>query len=334
MQTKPIILIPMGDPSGIGPEIVAKSLDKQEIYSLSKPIVVGNQQIMEQAIKITNVDLSINTIQAVHEANYDYGAIDLIHIDNIDMDQFEFGKVNGMSGRASHDYIKYTIELIQNGEADSMATTPINKESLQAGEVPHIDHTAMLSAYTNSEDPMTMFEVLGLRIFFLTRHLSLKDAIGQMTEERVYSYLHRCNSALNLLGIENPSVAVAGLNPHAGENGLFGDEEGKELTPGIERAKNDGLNVAGPVPADSVFHQALHGKYDAVLSLYHDQGHIAAKMTDFERTVSITNGLPFLRTSVDHGTAYDIAGQNIASEVSMVEAILACAKYTPYFNNQ
>ncbi|HEX7064406.1 MAG TPA: 4-hydroxythreonine-4-phosphate dehydrogenase PdxA, partial [Bacillales bacterium] len=183
------------------------------------------------------------------------------------------------------------------------------------------------------KDPLTMFEVRSLRIFFLTRHSSLKEAIGQMTKERVHDYLIRCDQALERLGLKERHLAVAGLNPHAGEQGLFGTEEIDELQPGIEAAKNDGVDAVGPVPADSVFHQAMNRKYDAVLSLYHDQGHIAAKMADFERTVSITNGLPFLRTSVDHGTAYDIAGKGIASAVSMVECIKAAAKYTPYFNS-
>jgi hypothetical protein len=180
-----------------------------------------------------------------------------------------------------------------------------------------------------------IFAIYGLyshvKQFFLTRHLSLRDAIDQITTERVHDYLRRCTEALHRLGIDNPKIAVAGLNPHSGENGLFGREELDEIKPGIERACKEGMNAVGPVPADSVFHHALHGKYDAVLSLYHDQGYIAAKMTDFERTISITNGLPFLRTSVDHGTAFDIAGKGIAGSVSMEECIKLAAKYAKKF---
>ena len=175
---------------------------------------------------------------------------------------------------------------------------------------------------------------MGCVFFFLTRHLSVADAIKQMTKERVRDYLNRCDQALQRLGVESRKLAVAGLNPHAGEGGLFGMEEVNEIKPGVELAKADGIDAYGPVPADSVFFQALNGKYDAVLSLYHDQGHIAAKMTDFHRTISITNGLPFLRTSVDHGTAFDIAWNNIASEVSMYECIKLAAEYAPKFTRE
>jgi 4-hydroxythreonine-4-phosphate dehydrogenase len=328
-QQKPVIAIPMGDAAGIGPEIAVKALNEKEIYEMCRPVVIGNKAVLEQAIGFSNLNLQLHVIRKPEEGRYEHGAIDVIHFDNIH--DLKMGEVQGMCGQAAYEYIKSAIELIQSGKCDSMATPPINKESLKAGNVPYIDHTAMLSAFTGVEDPLTMFEVLDLRIFFLTRHLSLKDAIGEMTKERVHDYLVRCDRALERLGIENRTLALAGLNPHAGEGGLFGNEETEELLPGIEAAKKDGVNAVGPVPADSVFYQALNGKYTAVLSLYHDQGHIAAKMVDFERTVSITNGLPFLRTSVDHGTAFDIAGKGIASGVSMVECIKAGAKYTPFF---
>ncbi|MYL34354.1 4-hydroxythreonine-4-phosphate dehydrogenase PdxA [Pontibacillus yanchengensis] len=327
------IALPIGDPAGIGPEITIKALNEKEIYDICNPVVIGDRDVLGKIMNSIGVHLNINELDDMSQATFTHGTIDLVNLNNIDINEYEMGVISGMCGQASYEYIQKAIEMVQGGEAGSICTPPINKESLQAGEVPYIDHTAMLSAYTDSHDPMTMFEVNDLRIFFLTRHLSLKDAIGQMTKERVHDYLNRCKGALELLGIENPKLAVAGLNPHSGEGGLFGREEIDELAPGIERAREDGIEVYGPVPADSVFHQALHGKYDAVLSLYHDQGHIAAKMADFERTVSITNGLPFLRTSVDHGTAFDIAGEGIASSVSMVEAIKAAAKYTPYFNN-
>lgn len=328
----PIIAIPLGDPAGIGPEIIVKTLNEKEIYDISKPVLIGTESVVKQALNFSNIDLKINTIEEPEEGKYEFGTIDLIDLNNITPDDYELGEVNGKCGQAAYEYIEKVINLVQEGKAGSMATPPINKESLQAGKVKYIDHTAMLSAHAGVKDPLTMFEVRGLRIFFLTRHLSLKDSIGQMTAERVNDYLIRCNNTLETLGLKNNKLAVAALNPHASENGLFGNEEAEQLKPGIEKAKENGIDAYGPVPADSVFHQALNGKYDAVLSLYHDQGHIAAKMVDFERTVSITGGLPFLRTSVDHGTAFDIAGKGIASSVSMVEAVKAAAKYTPYFD--
>ena len=326
-----IIAIPMGDPAGIGPEITVKALSNKEIYDVCSPIVIGNKDVLTNAINITQVNLEVHAINKVEEAMFRHGTIDVISIDNIDIDTLKIGEVSAACGRASFDYIQLAIELALEGKVSALATTPINKESLRAGEVPFIGHTEILEELTNSKDPLTMFEVRNMRIFFLTRHLSLKDAIGQMTKKRVHDYLLRCDEALKKLGIEDRTIAVAGLNPHAGEGGLFGTEEMDELTPGIEAAVLDGVNAVGPVPADSVFYHALNGKYAAVLSLYHDQGHIAAKMTDFERTISITNGLPFLRTSVDHGTAFDIAGTGIASCVSMEECIKLAAKYAERF---
>ena len=217
-------------------------------------------------------------------------------------------------------------------KVDAIATTPINKESLRAADVPYIGHTEMLEDISGVHDPLTMFEVETLRVFFLSRHLSLKDAIDVIKYDRVLDYIKRSTEALNKLGVKG-TMAVAGLNPHSGEHGLFGMEEVDEIEPAIIQAQKEGYDVVGPIGADSVFHQALQGKYACVLSLYHDQGHIATKTYNFEKTISITNSMPFLRTSVDHGTAYDIAGKNIASAVSMIEAVKLAAKYAPYFNS-
>ncbi|MED4081424.1 4-hydroxythreonine-4-phosphate dehydrogenase PdxA [Halalkalibacterium halodurans] len=331
MNKKPIIAIPMGDPAGIGPEITVGALNKKELYDVANPVVIGHGDMLEKMLPVMKADLTINRITTVDEAMFEYGTIDVIHLDNLNVDEVKMGTVQAQCGKAAFEYIRHAVQLANDKKVDALATTPINKESLKAAEVPYIGHTEMLADLTKTEDPLTMFEVHSMRIFFLTRHLSLKDAIDQMTKERVHDYLLRCDKALEKLGVKERRFAVAGLNPHSGENGLFGREEMDEITPGIELAKKDGINAVGPVPADSVFHHALNGRYDAVLSLYHDQGHIAAKMTDFERTISITNGLPFLRTSVDHGTAFDIAGKGIASTVSMEECIKLAAKYAPHF---
>lgn len=333
MNNRQIIAIPMGDAAGIGPEIAVKSLTNKDIYDVCKPVIVGDLDVIRKAVNITKSDVEINNIDDPENGVYKIGTIDVIDLNNIDADNLVYGKVSEKCGEAAYEYIKKSVELAMDKKVSALATTPINKESLKAAKVPYIGHTEMLEALSGSEDPLTMFEVKGMRIFFLTRHLSLKDAINQMTKERVHDYLIRCNKALERLGLDDRKFAVAGLNPHSGEGGLFGMEEVDEITPGIEMAKEDGIDVVGPVPADSVFYQALNGKYDAVLSLYHDQGHIAAKMTDFHMTVSITNGLPFLRTSVDHGTAFDIAGQNIAESISMEECIKVAAEYAESFVN-
>lgn len=329
-----IIAIPMGDAAGIGPEITVKSLAKEELYTMCKPLVVGDANILRKAIEVTGVNLKVRVVSSPAEGSYEFGTIDVMDLANINMEDFAPGEVSAQNGQAAFEFIKRSVELAMAGEVKAIATTPINKESLKAAKVPYIGHTEMLEDLGGAPDPLTMFQVKGMRIFFLTRHVSVAEAITQMTKERVRDYLNRCDKALQRLGVETRKLAVAGLNPHSGEGGLFGMEEVEEIKPGVELAKADGIDAYGPVPADSVFFQALNGKYDAVLSLYHDQGHIAAKMTDFHRTISITNGLPFLRTSVDHGTAFDIAWKNIASEVSMYECIKLAAEYAPKFTRE
>ena len=328
---KPLIAVPLGDPAGIGPEIVAKSIADRELFKIADCIVVGDKKVVENAVKITGEDLEVNVVEDPAEGDWREGVLNLIDLDNIDMEKFEFGKVSGMCGKAAFGYIKKSIELAMAGKADAVATTPINKESLRAGEINFIGHTEIFGALTGTEDPLTMFETNGMRVFFLTRHLSLREMLDKITKDRIIDYVIRCTEALRRLGVTEGTMAVAGLNPHSGEHGLFGWEEVNEITPAVEELKKMGYNVAGPVPADSVFHQAALGRYNSVLSLYHDQGHIATKTLDFDRTIAITNGMPILRTSVDHGTAFDIAGKGIAGAVSMKEAIRLAAKYAPFF---
>lgn len=328
---KPIIAVTMGDPAGIGPEIVAKSIADKATYDVARCIVIGDKKVMEKAIKIVGADLKVNVVESPADGDYSYGVLNMIDLDNIDMSRFEYGKINAMCGQAAFDYIKKSIEITMDKQADAVATTPINKESLHAAEVDFIGHTEIFGALTGTADPLTMFETNGLRVFFLTRHKSLRDMLDDIKKDRIIDYVERCTDALRRLGVKEGTMAVAGLNPHSGEHGLFGWEEVKEIAPAVEELRERGFNVAGPVPADSVFHQAAQGRFNSVLSLYHDQGHIATKTLDFDRTISITNGMPILRTSVDHGTAFDIAGKGIAGAVSMEEAIRLAAKYAPFF---
>ena len=328
---KPLIAVPIGDPAGIGPEIVSRSIDDRELFKIADCIVVGDKKIMENAIKIVGADLKINVVSDMSQCVFEEGIMNIFDLDNIDMDKFQFGKINAMCGRAAYEYIEKSIALAMSGEADAVATTPINKESLHAAEVNYIGHTEIFGALTGTEDPLTMFETNGMRVFFLTRHKSLRDMLDDIKKDRIIDYVKRCTEALNKLGVNEGTMAVAGLNPHCGEHGLFGYEEVEEIMPAVEELKKEGYDVAGPIPADSVFHQVALGKYNSVLSLYHDQGHIATKTLDFDKTISITNGMPILRTSVDHGTAFDIAGKGIAGAVSMKEAIRLAAKYAPFF---
>lgn len=328
---KPLVAIPIGDVAGVGPEITVKALALKEIFDAARCVVVGDKKIIENAIKITGTNLSVNVIDEPENGDYSEGVVNVIDLNNIDMDKFEFGKVQGMCGKAAYEYIEKSVQLANDRKVDAVATTPINKEALRAGGINFIGHTEIFGALTNTPDPLTMFEVRGLRVFFLTRHVSLRQACDMIKKDRIIDYVVRCTETLKRLGVTEGTMAIAGLNPHSGEHGLFGNEEVEEVMPAIEELKKMGYDVAGPIGADSVFHLALKGKFNSVLSLYHDQGHIATKTLDFERTIAITGGMPILRTSVDHGTAFDIAGKNIVSEVSMAEAILLAAKYSPNF---
>ena len=328
---KPIIAVPMGDPAGVGPEIAVMAAISREVYETADCVIVGDRKIIENAASIVHANITVNCIEEPQKGDYRKGILNLIDLDNVDMSEFTFGKVSGMCGKAAFAYIEKSIELANQKKVDAVATTPINKESLRAGNINFIGHTEIFGALTNTEDPLTMFETNGMRVFFLTRHVSLRDMLDMITKERIIDYVKRCLLALEKLGVKDGTMAIAGLNPHSGEHGLFGYEEVNEITPAIEELKSEGYNVTGPIGADSVFHQAALGKFNSVLSLYHDQGHIATKTLDFDKTIAITNGMPILRTSVDHGTAFDIAGTGKVSAVSMIEAILLAAKYAPNF---
>ena len=330
-QRKPLIAVPIGDPAGVGPEIVAKACALEKVNDAADVIVIGDKQVMEKAIGIVGADLTVNIVEKPADGDYRPGILNLIDLDNIDQSQFAFGVVQAMCGKAAFDYIKKSIELAMAGEADAVATTPINKEALHAAEVPFIGHTEIFGKLTGTPDPLTMFEVKGLRVFFLTRHVALRTACDQVTTDRIIDYGRRCSAALAQIGVTEGTMAVAGLNPHSGEHGLFGNEEDTQIVPAVEALKKEGYQIEGPISADSVFHLALIGRYNSVLSLYHDQGHIATKTYDFERTISLTLGMPILRTSVDHGTAMDIAGTGTVSAISMIEAVRLAVKYAPYF---
>lgn len=319
---KPTIAVTMGDPAGIGPEIVVKALASKAVSQAARCVVFGSRSVLEETCRtcgipcavLSSESASVTDVPAVESSSYDYG------------------RVCADCGRAAFRYIEQATMFVKDGGAQAIATAPVNKESLRAGGIPYTGHTEIFGALTGTDDPLTLFEAGRLRIFFLTRHVPLRRACDLITRERVADHIVRCTDALSQLGITEGTMAVAALNPHSGEHGLFGTEETEAIAPAVEELKSRGYDVAGPVSADSVFHLALQGKYNSVLSLYHDQGHIAAKTHDFERTISITCGMPVLRTSVDHGTAFDIAGRNRASAVSMIEAIRAAARYAPRWN--
>jgi 4-hydroxythreonine-4-phosphate dehydrogenase len=331
-EIKPLVAITIGDPAGIGPEISVTALSDKAVYKTSRPLLIGERSVVERALRFCNLEMEVNEVSNVREGTYRYGAIDLINMKNIDVRNYSVGRVDKICGRVAYEYIEKAASLALAKEAAAVATAPINKEALRKAGIRSPGHTEILAELTGVSDPLTMFEVENLRIFFLTRHVSLIDAIKSINKQRVMSCIERCIDALNKLGTQEPLLAVAGLNPHSGEGGLFGDEELKYIIPAIDEARARGYRVDGPLPADSVFHLALQGKYSAVLSLYHDQGHIAAKTLDFHNTISITLGLPFLRTSPDHGTAFNIAGKGTANVSSMKKAIMRAAVYSRYYD--
>jgi 4-hydroxythreonine-4-phosphate dehydrogenase len=328
MSSRPILAITIGDPAGIGPEIALKALCDASLYEQARPLLVGSYAVLDDIRRRIQIPIQLRRVGKAAEALFEAGTADVLDLDNIDIQALQFGHVQATCGRAAFEYIQRAVDLANAREIDAIVTAPINKEALRAANVPYIGHTEMIADLQHAESVMTMFLIENVRIFFLTRHVSLIEACRLVNDpEFVFQGLERAYHALQSFSSPRPRLAVAGLNPHSGEGGLLGTEEVHSIRPAIERAVAQGMDVVGPIPADSVFHFARKGQYDAVLALYHDQGHIAAKMMDFEKTVSITLGLPTLRTSVDHGTAFDIAGKGVASAVSMIEAIRAAIRY-------
>jgi 4-hydroxythreonine-4-phosphate dehydrogenase len=314
----PRLAITVGDPAGIGPEIVVKAVVNPRLRGIARLYIVANKEVLyTQAARA-------NLVAELDAALAEPSSVSIVE-SSLPVQSYAMGQVSAACGEASYDYLNTAVRLAKENLIDAIVTGPVHKESWLAAKVPHIGHTeALASLFESSAE--TLFVVDRLRIFFLTRHASLVKAIEMITPERLVNLLRHAREALGWLGIQDPRIAVAALNPHAGDGGLFGDEETTKLLPGVEAAVREGIRAVGPLPADSVFHQCAQGDFDAVIALYHDQGHIAAKMRSFFGTVSVTTGLPILRTSVDHGTAFDIAGQNRADPTSMIEAITVAAQ--------
>ncbi len=325
--------ITIGDPAGVGPEIVLKAVSAFSVPDAAL-VAFGDMRILERAMGYPGMPrIALRPAASPEDAVAGPGILNVVDIPCIQMDAFQEGREDAACGRAAYRYIEESIHAAMAGSIDAVCTAPINKVSLHMAEVPYIGHTEIFAALTGTQDPLTMFQVDSLRIFFLTRHVALRKACDMVTYDRLMDYGRRCMRALRQLGVCSGTMAIAGLNPHSGDHGLFGSEE-EEIVKAVRDLRAEGLDVEGPASADSVFHQALQGRYSSVLSLYHDQGHIAAKTYSFDRTISLTLGMPILRTSVDHGTAMDIAGKGIASETGMAEALKAACSYAPAFRRE
>jgi len=329
---KPIIAITMGDPAGIGAEIIVKALRKKELYKKSRPVVIGSRCVMEDALKFVPLNLKLHIIKNTEEIKGEFGTIDLIDLNNIKLIEFNYGKVNTKAGQASLDYIYKGIDLAMNGLVDAVVTGPIHKEAIKASGSTYAGHTEIFASRIKTKNYAMMLADENLRVIHVSTHVSLRQACDLVKKERVLTVIRLADKALKDLKIKNPKIGVAGLNPHAGEGGLFGKEEIEEITPAIRQAKKENINVDGPVPPDTIFSKVIGGQYDIAVVMYHDQGHIPMKVTGFKYNketnkwskmsgVNITVGLPIIRTSVDHGVAFGKAGEGRANEESMVEAI-------------
>jgi 4-hydroxythreonine-4-phosphate dehydrogenase len=328
MNERPIIAITMGDPAGVGPEVLAKALGWDEIWSCCRPLAVGDVGVLARAMELVDAPLSPRAITDVAEARFDSAAPDVFDLRAVNLVDLEPGRVSAAAGRAAVVYIEHATELASSGQVDAIATGPINKAALQTIGCPHIGHTEILAELTGVERVTTMLATPGLRVVHVTRHVPLADVAAHITIEQVLETIRLTGTGLRGMGIPQSRVAVAALNPHGGDEGLMGREEIEVIGPAVEAARAEGIDAHGPIPADSVFFRAVRGEFDVVVAMYHDQGHIPIKTHGFERSVTVTLGLPIVRTSVDHGTAFDIAWQGSASEESMVEAIQLAARLT------
>jgi len=338
-MTRHVLALTLGDPVGIGPEITAKTLAEQAGATDHHGVAVGDAAALRRGAEAMGLDVEVRAIDSFDIEPAD-GVIDIVDTGVLGDDLPEWGVVDKRAGQAAVSAIEVATRAALDGKVAGIVTGPINKEAIWAAGSKHLGHTEMLGELTGVTKQDTMFVVRNaaaenhhLRIFFTTRHVSLRTALDQINQELVGESIRKAHTALQVFGVDHPRLAVAAINPHGGENGAFGDEEIVHLTPAVQAAQAEGLDVVGPVPADSVFHQGLVGRYDGVLSHFHDQGHIPAKTFDFDGTISVTVGLPILRTSVDHGTAFDIAGSGKAGHGTMLSAYLAAVDYAPYVEN-
>ena len=330
---KPIIGITMGDPAGIGSEIIAKALSQQDIYDKCRPIVIGDKRAMQDAVRIAKVDLGVRGITDLSDASCARGVIDVDDLNNLTgLDKIPYGQINAVCGKAAGEYIEKAITMAMDKEIDAMVTGPINKESFDLGGYgrKYRGHTEMLAGLTKSDKAFMMLASGNLRVIHVTTHVAMRKAVDLIKTERVYDTIHKALEACRHLGIDSPRIGVCGLIPHAAEGGIMGDEEVEEILPAIERARADGLDVHGPIPGDTIFPKGRTGTYDIIVAMYHDQGHIPVKLMGFlwdgeawssVSGVNITIGLPIIRVSVDHGTAFGKAGKGTANERSLFDAV-------------
>jgi 4-hydroxythreonine-4-phosphate dehydrogenase len=328
----PLIGITMGDPAGIGAEIAVKAMLCPEVEGICRPVIIGDANAVADAIRFTGLKGREKSISKISEAAFEPGTVNVLDLKNVDMGGLIYGKVQPSAGRAAFEYIKRGIELALEGSIDAVVTGPIHKEALNQAGYDYSGHTEIFADLTDTSDYAMMLVDQGMRVVHVTTHVSLRKACDLVKRNRVLTVIRLAHDAMQALGIETPRIGVAGLNPHSGEHGLFGDEEIRQIIPAIKDAQALGIIAEGPVPPDTLFAKTRSGQYDVAIAMYHDQGHIPLKTVGFTcdpetgkwssvSGVNVTLGLPIIRTSVDHGVAFGKAGKGIANPESMVQAI-------------
>jgi 4-hydroxythreonine-4-phosphate dehydrogenase len=329
LMTRPTIAITMGDPAGIGPEIIMKALAHPEVQSVCRPLVIGDADRLRQAGQIVGSTMSVDSLSDADAPDFDKPAVQCVDLKVVPAD-LPFGQVSPTAGEAAYRYIEKAVQVVQAGQAQGICTAPLSKEALHAAGHKFPGHTELLAHLTGTPEVSMMLVSPKLRVIHVTTHIGLIDAIAKIEPGLVERVITRGHGVLVKAGIANPKIGVCAINPHAGENGLFGrGEEAEKITPAIEACRAKGWDVRGPLPADTLFFLAGRGDYDMVVAMYHDQGHGPIKVLGLEAGVNITVGLPVIRTSVDHGTAFDIAGKGIADERSLMEALRQAVDLAP-----
>jgi 4-hydroxythreonine-4-phosphate dehydrogenase len=332
---KPIIAITMGDAAGVGPEIINKALVDKDVYDLCNPLVIGDLSVLQDALKVADVKLTFEPINDVTDAQFRYGIVDVIDMKNIEIENLTMGKPQKIAGKASVEYVEKAVTLSLHNKVHAIVTAPLNKEAMNMAGYAYAGHTELLAHLTQTEHYAMMLVAGNLRVVHVTTHVSMREVLSLIKKDRVLDTILLAHTAMLQIGITDAKIAVAGFNAHAGEAGLFGREEIEEIEPAIKDAQKKGLDAQGPYPPDTVFLRASKGEFDVVIAMYHDQGHIAVKMAGFEQGVNVTIGLPIIRTSVDHGTAYRRAGLKLGTgdPTSLLEALkLAARMATQKFN--
>ncbi|MFO7658562.1 MAG: 4-hydroxythreonine-4-phosphate dehydrogenase PdxA [Bacteroidales bacterium] len=329
---KPLLAVTMGDPAGIGPEIALKTIPAQRIREICRPVLIGNYEIIRRTEDMLKSGTRLSVIERVNEADFQHNIVNIIDVSSPDVHKIGYGEISAAAGDIAFRVVTTAIDLALDGQVDGTVTGPINKEAINLAGHHFSGHTEIYAHFTQSTKPAMLLADENLRVIHVTTHVSLKQACDLVIMERVLDVIKLAHHELKNLGIDHPRIGVAGLNPHAGDGGLFGDEEIREIIPAIEKAREQGILADGPVPPDTLFAMARGGKYDVCVAMYHDQGHIPFKLLGFDwdeknknmksvKGVNVTLGLPIIRTSVDHGTAFEIAGKGVASPGALMNAI-------------